>query len=199
MRNQKTRAAHQFIARRRAMGGFTLLELMTVTAIMGVLASIALPYYADYMMRSRMVEVTTFLGEARTAIMAEHSATGQFPDQLNGSQSRIAARQQGKQRVRRRDSRVQASSPLINEYFYEYNPRRNYAYIAVRLNRDEIPDCRGRCMIHMAFTEVNDQIVEVCGRWNRGYWRDPFPPRILPRECASENVNRELRRLRRRR
>ena len=184
---------------KRAQGGFTLLEFMMVVAIVGLLASIALPYYADYQMRSRMVEVTTFMGEVNTAIMAELSTTGEFPTQLKGSQSRIAARQQNRPRVRRRDSRVQSDSPLIDEWYYEYNPRREYAYVAIRLNREEIPDCRGRCMLHIAFTTVNNELNTVCGRWNRGYWRDPFPPRILPYECDSTNVNRDLRRIRRRR
>ncbi|MEM1404998.1 MAG: prepilin-type N-terminal cleavage/methylation domain-containing protein [Pseudomonadota bacterium] len=183
----------------RASRGFTILEFMMVLAIVGLLASIALPFYSDYQMRSRMVEVTAFMGEVNTAIMAELSTSGEFPDQLLGSQSRIAARQQGQPRVRRRDSRVRPDSGLIQEWYYEYNPRRQFAYVAIRLNRQEIPDCRGRCMLHLAFTTVNNELNTVCGRWNRGYWRDPFPPRILPYECDSTNVNRELRRIRRRR
>lgn len=46
--------------------GFTLLEVMIVVAIVGILAAIALPNYSTYIMRSRIVEATTALGDLRS-------------------------------------------------------------------------------------------------------------------------------------
>lgn len=184
----------------RASRGFTLLEIMLVIGIIGALASLALPAYQKYTERARMVEVTTFIGELQTALVAAYAAGDGFPTQVKDSQSRTAARQTGSGRVARRDWRIPVNtSDLIDEYRYDYNPRRNFAYVAVTLNRDEVPDCRGRCMIHVAATEVDGQLKVFCGRWTRAYWRDPFPPQSLSRECAVDNINRELRRLRRRR
>src|SRR5688500_18565316 len=42
-------------------GGFTLLELMTVVAILGLLASLAIPGYTSYVRRSKSSEVATNL------------------------------------------------------------------------------------------------------------------------------------------
>ena len=52
-------------ARRR---GFTLLEMMIVVAIVATLAAIALPSYATYVKRSRILDAVTRLSDARSRL-----------------------------------------------------------------------------------------------------------------------------------
>ena len=52
----------------RAGGGFTLIELMVVCAIVAILAAIAIPAYSDYIKRSHIIEATSRLSDLRVRL-----------------------------------------------------------------------------------------------------------------------------------
>lgn len=70
--------AAQPISRNTIQGGFTLIELMIVVAIIGVLASIAVPQYQNYVGRAQAAEAFTATAGLRTDIGLYFSENGNF-------------------------------------------------------------------------------------------------------------------------
>src|SRR4051794_20189668 len=65
--------------------GFTLIELMIVTAILSILAAIAIPAFSKMALRAREAATKGNLGALRAAVSIAYGANEGFPYRLSGN------------------------------------------------------------------------------------------------------------------
>lgn len=71
--------------KKNMQGGFTLIELMIVVAIIAILAAIALPAYQDYTTRAKVSELIVAADACKTSVTEFYQSQGTLPTTTNAA------------------------------------------------------------------------------------------------------------------
>jgi prepilin-type N-terminal cleavage/methylation domain-containing protein len=73
--------------RRSGRRGFTIIELMIVVSIIGILSTLAIPYYQKFTARARRSEMAMTISKLRMQFIATYHAQSAFPTPRGGTDS----------------------------------------------------------------------------------------------------------------
>jgi len=76
---------------KKAEGGFTLIELMIVVAIIGILAAVAIPQYSNYTIKAKIASVLSSVSAVKTAVGVCAQENGGVLDNCNSDENGIPA------------------------------------------------------------------------------------------------------------
>lgn len=144
---------------RRKSQGFTLVELMITIAIIGLLASLAVPQYGDYVRRAKVAgavaTLQSYVKEAQTELMSY----GVAPTSVGGIPKQGGTALSG------------VSTEYIEGFRYDGNDSTNTYWFVVRVTRAVVDDATWhRREIHFGFTQTpSGAWVSHCGSWSTGF------------------------------
>ncbi|OAZ96200.1 pilin [Halomonas sp. G11] len=148
--------------RNKKQGGFTLIELMIVVAIIGVLASIAVPQYQNYVGRAQVSEAISLMSPAKTAISEYFISRGEFP--TNNAEAGLSE-----------------PAEMAGKYVASVDVSQGDAGVTVVTMKNDsvVSELQGKTLVF----EPDDEDSGVVNWQCRTGGSDQIPAKFLPSEC----------------
>ncbi|MFN8943878.1 MAG: type IV pilin protein [Pseudobdellovibrionaceae bacterium] len=149
----------------KSNSGFSLVELMVVVAIIGILATVAIPSVNKYMMKARQAEV-------KTNLSAIYSANKAFSVEYNGFGTHFSIIGYAPEGQLRYD--VGFGTPPTLPYYTALGYNRTAALVD---SSTTIDVCNASASVA---ARVVDGASYFCGRMAEATGADPFPVGVVP-------------------
>lgn len=168
---------------KRFSKGFTLVEVLIAIAILGVIASVAVPQYATYVKKAKIAEAVQFSQEISLAMTQYY---------LN---KRIFPANSGNLAVRNAEIGYGGPNDYQNDVIHSMwvgsrgvnGANDTSGHIAIRLNPDLAAGPNGTAFARLISTIEfkNGGFEFVCGNTQTAQWPSSVDPNLLPKSCQN--------------
>ena len=158
---------------RNRQSGFTLIELMIVVAIVGVLASVAIPAYSDYTVRAKVSEAVTAVAPMKASVADYYHANGSLP--TTGGEAGLNTEGD--------PTGSSYGTDVIETIVLDANEP---GAIKVTLNSIDSDVTKGDSLLFIPTAEDSGQITWRC---EAGTTRATLPARFAPANCRGSSAS----------
>lgn len=168
---------------KRAIKGFTLVEVLIAVAVIGVLASIAVPQYSTYVKKAKVSEAVQFSQEISLAMTQLYLNKRKFPANVGNFAVRNAEIGYG--------GPDDYDTDVIEHMWVGSRgvtgADATSGHIAILLNPDLAVGPNGANVARLISTvEFNNGAFEfVCGNTQTAVWPSSVDPKFLPKSCQN--------------
>ena len=164
----------------RKQAGLTLVEVMVVVAVIGILASFAVPGYQNYVKRAKVTEAVNLLVEAQLAMNSYHMKHGEFvPNYTNLSKRNLE--------VGLQDARAYKTDVVERMWVGSagvVGKAGTSAHIAITFNPDLALSGGGTARLLSTIEFKNGSYEFICGN-TASRWKTNIDSQFLPSACRN--------------
>lgn len=170
--------------------GFSLLELITVIAIVAILAGLSIPVYTKYSIRAQVSAALAQIQGYMQGAITKYGQTGAFPSSLNINGVNVPAT------VQSGTVTYFVNLPNISYVAYGVSTDGKAIYVQVTLTGNKISQIPGyvngvsgpKALVALAWRDVSGSLVGVCGGYSITWISQIIPSAYLPPSCTCQDA-----------